>query len=385
MSRKAFQKLALLGALWLPPTLMAAPQAEWTRTLFVANNAIDSATCGTSNAPCRSLSRAIDNARNGDRILVRPGRYGDLNGDGDFNDPGEEAAEVGFGCRCMILVDKRLVIESTDGAAATVLDASGARLDVVNITASHVVFGGNGRGFTLTGARKTGDDDGIGMDVHAARGVRVIGNVALGNRSVGFAIQGSRHTVRNNISSDNGHGFSLGATEEGHLIIIGNVATTNGNDEEFGHGFQISGESQLSVSNRSIGNDGVGFFLYTTNGSEFVFKENDAIGNRGVGIWVQQGPQLELHRNNIFGNLGVAIGGFFPPLPNCGLANNSGSTIDATRNFWGAPTGPGPDPADDAGPESICDRNGMTIVTPFETRPSTLKGEPRPLGDDNND
>ena len=383
MVRKELRTLALLGALGLPPTLMAAPQTEWTRTFFVANNAIDSSTCGTSNAPCRSISRAIDNARNGDRILVRPGRYGDLNGDGDFNDPGEEAAEVGFGCRCMILVDKRLIIESTEGAVATVLDASGAQLDVVNITASHVVFGGNGRGFTLTGARKTGDDDGFGMEVQATRGVRVIDNVAIGNRSFGFVVRGSLHTARNNISSGNGHGFAFSATEEGHTITD-NVATTNGNDEEFGHGFVISGNSQSSMSNRSIGNKGVGFFLSTTNGSGFVFKENDAIGNRGVGVWVQQGPQLALHRNNIFGNLGVAIGGFFPPLPNCGLANNSGSTINATRNFWGAPTGPGPDPADEAGPGSICDQNGLTIVTPFETRPSTLKGESRLLGDDDN-
>jgi hypothetical protein len=380
MSKRAFQALAVLGALWLPLTVMAESR---TRTLYVANNAIDSATCGTSNAPCRSISRAIDNARDGDRILVRPGRYGDLNGDGDFNDPGEEAAEPGFGCRCMLLVDKRLVIESTDGAAVTLLDAGGARLDVVNITASQVVFGGNDRGFTLTGARKTGDDDGIGLDVQAARGVRVIGNIALGNRSFGFNIRGSRHTVRNNISSDNGHGFSLAATEEEHLIV-GNVATSNGNEEEFGHGFLISGERQSVTSNRSIGNDGVGFFLSTSDGSRFVFKENEALGNRGVGIWVQQGPRLELHGNDIFGNLGEAVGGFFPPLPNCGLANDSGSTVDATRNFWGAPTGPGPDPADDAGPGSICDRNGTTIVTPFQTRPSTLKGEPRLLGDEDN-
>lgn len=372
MSRKAFQGRVLLGAVWLPLTLAAVPQAaqaNGARTFFVANNGIDSATCGTSHAPCRSLSRAIDNARSGDRIRVRPGRYGDLNGDGDFSDPGEEAAEVGSGCRCMILVDKRLVIESTDGAAVTVLDASGARLDVVNITESQVVFGGKGRGFTLTGARKTGDDDGIGLDVQAPRGVRVIGNIALGNRSFGFNIHGSGHTVRNNISSDNGHGFSLGAGEERHLIED-NVATTNGNDEEFGHGFLISGASQSAVSNRSIGNDGVGFFLFTSNGSEFLFKENDAIGNRGVGIWVQQGPQLALRENNIFGNLGEPIGGFFPPFPNCGLTNDSGSTVDATRNFWGAPTGPGPDPADDAGPGSICDPNGVTIVTPFETRES---------------
>jgi len=67
------------------------PQTVWAKKILVTNNAIDSLTCGTKTEPCRSISQAIDNANTGDHILVGPGRYGDLNGDGDFNDPGEEA------------------------------------------------------------------------------------------------------------------------------------------------------------------------------------------------------------------------------------------------------------------------------------------------------
>lgn len=381
MSKKMWPSWVLLGVMWLPSVLMASPQNSSTRTLYVANNALDSATCGSSNKPCRSISRAIANARNGDRILVRPGRYGDLNSDGDFNDPGEEAAEIGFGCRCMILVDKRLKLESEDGATVTVLDAAGAQLNVVSITANGVVLGGNGKGFTLTGSRRTGDDDGIGVEILADRDVRVIGNIASDNRDAGFLFFGSRHTAKNNIATGNGQGFVFAFTEEGNTVH-GNVATSNGTEEVFGHGFTIFGNGYSVVSNRAIGNDGNGFLISATSGEGSVFKDNDAIGNRDAGIRVLRGAGPEFHKNNLFGNLGEGRPPVLEAAPNCGLINESGSTVDATFNFWGAPTGPGPDPADDAGPGSICDLDGVTLVKPFETRPSRLELEPLMLDAD---
>ena len=68
-------------------------------TLHVANNGIDSDTCGAGSAPCRSISRAIVNAAAGDTIVVGPGRYGDLNGDGSFGGPGEEPLQPAAAAR----------------------------------------------------------------------------------------------------------------------------------------------------------------------------------------------------------------------------------------------------------------------------------------------
>ncbi|MFP2932343.1 right-handed parallel beta-helix repeat-containing protein [Pyxidicoccus sp. 3LG] len=365
MSRQTLQLLALVGTLWFPAQAKAEPQAERTRTLYVANNAVDSRTCGAKTNPCRSISRAIDNARNGDRIVVGPGRYGDLNADGDFNDPGDEAAEVLTGCRCMVLIDKRLQIESTDGAKATVLDASGAVLDVVNITANGVVFGGEGKGFTVMGAGMVTDDDGIGLDILAARDVRVIDNIAQGNRDAGFRINGNRQTARKNFSIDNGTGFNCGSDAEGNTIKD-NVALAN-----VFHGFAIFGLNDTVVENRAIGNKGFGFLLLSTDASGFEFEENEAIGNRGAGVWVQVGTGFRLRENAFYGNLGEAVL-FFPPTPNCGVVNGTGNTVDATRNYWGAPTGPGPDPADDGGRGTVCDQDGRTLVTPFDPTPSLL-------------
>src|SRR3989304_4802764 len=81
-------------------------------TLHVRNNGQDSGTCGAAASPCRSISQAIANAVAGDTLMVGPGRYGDLDGDGNFTSPGEEAAEDGSGCFCMIKVDKALTIGS---------------------------------------------------------------------------------------------------------------------------------------------------------------------------------------------------------------------------------------------------------------------------------
>jgi hypothetical protein len=68
------------------------------KKLFVTARAVDSAVCGSRFEPCRSISQAIENAKDGDHIFVGPGYYGDINMDGDFNDPGDEKAQLGFGC-----------------------------------------------------------------------------------------------------------------------------------------------------------------------------------------------------------------------------------------------------------------------------------------------
>jgi hypothetical protein len=51
---------------------------------------------------------------------------------------------------------------------------------------------------------------------------------------------------------------------------------------------------------------------------------------------------------------------------NCGVGTQAMVTVDASGDFWGAATGPGPDPADD-----ICESLGGT-VTP--ANPPTLVG-----------
>ena len=98
--RSAAALLVLASAL-LPFACAAAEPTPGT--LLVSTIGIDSQACGRSDNPCRSITRAIANAREGDNVLVEAGQYGDLNRDGDQSDRGgprpDPADEAGPG-RC---------------------------------------------------------------------------------------------------------------------------------------------------------------------------------------------------------------------------------------------------------------------------------------------
>ena len=339
--------------LWLAGLLLAvgvgmegqAQGANRAEVLHVANNGEDSPGCGRKAKPCRSIGQAIRNAAPGDTILVGPGRYGDLNSDNDFDDPGEEPAQPNVGFGCVVCVDKRVRVLSTDGAAATIVDGGNPVSDfpyVVFISASGVTFGERNRGFTI----KEGQLIGLGAN---AFDVRVVGNVALNNPNVGFSSVKSIYAsdnlavgsdfgfsfegdvvLRNNIATGNRLiGFHLGGPN-GSLLAIGNTASANL------QGFHVDGSPLVLRNNIASGNtDG-----FHVDGPDLTFVRNAALGNKLAGVYV--GPSVtqnssRIHRNNIFGNSMFS----FDVATNCGLVNQYGNTIDATNNFWGAASGPG--------------------------------------------
>jgi hypothetical protein len=302
----------------------------------VANNGIDNPTCGSSNAPCRSISQAIAHANAGDTIIIGPGRYGALNGDGTFSAPGDEAAEVGGGCACMIKIDKPLALTSSDGAAVTVLDVGGADISGVVIRADGGVFGQPGRGFTIANARR------FGLDFEVSNG-SVAGNMAMNNGANGnhaFAIFGNGNTIQENVALGNAStGFEIDGSG---VLVSDNVAAGNR------VGFQISGSGQFT---HNVASSNVDHGLTVSGG--FDISRNAVIGTRGEGVGI--GGPVTFTENNIFGN-GITTGA------NCGLVNGTGTVLTIPNNFWGAASGPGPDPAD-----AVC--GGPTIVDPVATKP----------------
>jgi len=158
---------------------LVAAHAVQAATLTVANNGVDSDICGSSAAPCRSISQAIAHANEGDTLMVGPGRYGDLNGNRILGEVGEEPAAFGGRCDlCMIHINKRLTLKSSNGAAVTVIDAGGVEIRAVLIEADGVVFGGRGQGFTIANAGSTG------FVVYSSHDVTVVGNIAIHNESI---------------------------------------------------------------------------------------------------------------------------------------------------------------------------------------------------------
>jgi parallel beta-helix repeat protein len=349
------------------------------RTWRVANNGVDDSTCGGVRNPCRSISQAIANATAGDTILVGPGRYGDLNGDGDFDDPGDEQARVGTGIGCVVCINKQVRVLSTDGATATMVDGESALPHgelpfVIYISTSGVTLGQRHRGFTI----KNGQMYGVKSD---AADLHVAGNTALNNPDYGFELTGSGE-VSHNTAIGNARGFTVegtfllsyntafesmlnGFSSTGAataLFLIGNRASGNL------IGFSVSGESLVLKHNVASGNvDGV-----SVDSPNLTIVRNTIVGNRSAGLYV--GPRVTadnatIRQNNIFGNDGTENAPN-DVTTNCGLVSQYGNVVDATFNYWGAPTGPGPDPADAAGPGSGCDLSGsQTQVVPFATRP----------------
>ncbi|NMP22057.1 right-handed parallel beta-helix repeat-containing protein [Sulfobacillus harzensis] len=93
-----------------------------------------------------SIQAAIDAAVAGDTVLVRPGTY---------TEPTTPASTP------MIVINKPLTLQSTDGPAVTILDGNSAteRYYMVSIEADNVVF----KGFTVTNPRYSGTADASGI------------------------------------------------------------------------------------------------------------------------------------------------------------------------------------------------------------------------------
>ena len=358
---------------------------DGARILSVETNGRDNPQCGSPTSPCRTIGTALANAQNGDTILVGPGLYGDINGDGDFEDAGEETPD--HSQHCVICIRKSIRLLSLHGPLATIINGDGSFFSVDNLPASElrlaiifagdVVFGIKDHGFTLRrqirGVDVAGGPGDVviaghvahELDLYSFRSDRAEGpielsdNVASGGDGT-FEVRGAgnaRVRVKRNTATDGQFGFIL----QGPLRaeVTGNVARNgqsgfviNTSDVRLEHNIAIENTIGVVVNgdrNRIVKNV---IMDVITDGSSF-------------GLFILSGSDNRVQRNDIFGNRGNQL-----QQVNCGLANFTGTTVLATNNYWGAPTGPGDDPADTVGPSCDFDTPGsVTIFEPFATRP----------------
>jgi hypothetical protein len=312
---------------------IAAP--SWAVTRHVRNWGVDSPTCGTTAAPCRSIGEALSLAVSGDTVLVGPGRYSnDLDGDSVYNEAGEEPSTG-------LVIGDGVTVKSTHGAAATRIEYSGTALIVVS-GGNGAIFGKRNHGFTCVAAN-------IVAGISFPSGGSVSGNVLFVESSsfplYGIIVFGGAVARDNRIAALSSlDPFSVGIQSDGVVernVVIG-----------FPFGFQSSGtlRRNVAIENR------IGFYLVNPSVAEFT--KNIAVANSHYGVYLASlatvtGP---FQKNTIVGN---DVG------TNCGLYNNSGTAVTATKNFWG-PGGPGADPAD-----NVCNGAGSsTTTTPFLAAPA---------------
>lgn len=320
----------------------AAPAA----TLLVAPNGVDSGSCGAKAAPCRTITRAIANAGIDDTVLVAPGRYGDANGDLTISGPNEETPNVN-GCNCILEIGKRVTVVSRDGAAATVIDGGKSNLsDTVRLSADGAVFGKKNKGFTIT----NGPSGAAGLLV-VANGTTVTGHLFIDNPSRGIELEGSRNLVTaSRLFSRNGDGVLV--TGEDNTIT---ETAASGTASMSGVGFNVGGNRNTLRGVLANGNAiGISFLGtgHTVTGSVVIrntIAGIDVAGTRSSAV---------ITKSTIHSNSGTL-------LSNCGLSvSGTNSNAVATGNYWGAPTGPGPDPAD----EACLSVGGTATTTPFAAK-----------------
>ena len=334
--------------------LLAAPLAHGEK-LYVANNGVDSTflpcppgSCVSKESPCRSITCAIRSAAPGDTIVVGPGRYGDLNNSGALGDTaGEEIP--GPGCGCMLLMDKAVSLTSSDGAGATLIDA--LRVGDANGGAAIVIytnggeFGRVGKGFTVT---NTAYDDGKGIVVDSQ-------NVAIrGNQLV--AVNGATNAGIGIDTVD----FPETITIEGNQLIGWSTAIRARGDGKLVRSNELSLNSvgiNISGSSRAEGNVIVGSAYGAEPKNTAAIVGNAFYGGR-VAVNAQPGFAGVIQRNNFIGSR-----------DDCALTNLSNTDgLVVTNDYWGAATGPGPDPAD-----NFCDFLGTSRVVPFAPKPFSVK------------
>jgi hypothetical protein len=375
---------SLCPSLLLTLTALLNSTLAAAATFSVTNYGMDSSTCGSSAHPCRSISQAIENASDHDTIWVGAGHYGDLNGDGNFADPGDEHATAD----CVICVTKSLHIYSFNGAAVTIIDSgpSGGSPATVRLTADGTIFGAVGHGFTITGGNTIGVLVDRALAVALTADIVVAGNIDLKD-GTGFVINGlgeplprcppefpqqctfkpnAQVLLQGNQAIGSGIGFSAiqnyDPPDHIKFVMQGNLAlgTGSGFVAHGGHAeylcppFETCFSAPVATYLNNVAVDGdVGFslpytgpvkgntasrnsqagFLLETTGT--VFTQNSAIGNAGPGVIVAPGggkPEVtdQFYGNNFFGNdrnrpqIIISDGGLNIPLgpsKHCGVVN----------------------------------------------------------------
>lgn len=299
--------------------------AASANTLFVAQAGADGPACGAQDRPCRSISRAITNASDGDMIVVGPGFYGDIDGDGVLSATSGDEMPGAVG---LIAVAKSLAIVSSAGADSTVIYHDSPTVPFgVDLEAAGVRFGAVGGGFTVRGNGANCSAAIRGVGANSTIEGNVLTGCFRGADLSGAAVVLSQNEARGNVES----GF---VTRSAGAIVRGNRAISNGFT-----GFVTEGDSWQMTGNASISNSGDGA---TVDGNG-TFNGNAMIGNAKTGLGVNGflvagHVNLTITANSFYGNR--ALGG------NCGIFNNTFTVLNAPGNFWGLATGPGADPAD---------------------------------------
>jgi hypothetical protein len=249
----------------------------------------------------------------------------------------------------MLLVNKALIVVSTHGAAATIIDARTVDVSTnVLVNSDGGEFGRPAKGFTVNGsARRDAATNrllGNGITVFDSSNVRVRGNLvvppipSLRSDGAGVTVVG---TAPNRIEGNLVTGWGAGISSGSAAVVSRNQVAGNG------IGIKARGGR---VSANSVVANSIGISI---DGPVEV-GGNQVMANVGSGILVSElSSGAVVSGNNLHGHVFSS--------QSCGLKSLLAGLV-ATNNYWGHPAGPG----GGASADLLC---GPGVTTPFATQP----------------
>ena len=254
--------------------------------LTTGASAADITVCA-SGCDYTTIQAAVDAANPGDTIIVHDGTYTEN-----------------------VLVNKRLTIQSLNGALLTTVQAASASDHVFNVTADHVTISG----FTVTGAatnsagiylyhvnnctisNNTASDNYEGIRLTSCNDNTLTGNTAYSNSYSGIWLSSSsNNTLTNNTASNTTRGIRLYFSSNNNTLT-GNTANSN---DFFGIRLYSSSYNSLT-GNTANSNDLSGIHLDSS--SYNTLTGNTATSNNQSGIALAQSSTYNTLTGNTASN-----------------------------------------------------------------------------------
>jgi parallel beta-helix repeat protein len=249
-----------------------------------------------------TIQEAVDNAQNGDTVLVFPGAYQEN-----------------------VKVNKELTITSNSSLTGnnfsrTYVLGANPDNDVFSVSSSNVTI----EGLYISGGPAGTERDEVGISLEGVSNCSLADNALIMN-DIGILLSGAKgNYLVNNLISIGNDGISLVNSQEN--VLSNNMAVTNG------HGISLNNSASNTLLNNTAGSNSVGIYLDKANGNTFVYN---LISKNDYGVSCKTSQSNSLLNNSLYMN---GIGVYFNQSSNNAIHGNEFmnffSAIDEGNNMW---------------------------------------------------